>query len=95
MIFHLRSAGIDIWIAREAIPVGARWKDSIRQASDMLKDGSQAPGVPCDGISVGLGFTGKRVGNPTKVAPVGNPPPDPCTNPPADAGADTGADAQQ
>src|SRR5262249_53391567 len=40
-------------------------KDSIRQASDMLQDGTQAPGVPCTGISVGLGFTAKRVGNPT------------------------------
>lgn len=71
-------------------------KDSIRQASDMLADGSQAPGVACTGISVGLGFTAKRVANPTKTAKEGTTPPDPCTNPPAtDGGTDAGADAQQ
>jgi hypothetical protein len=71
-------------------------KDSIRQASDMLADGSQAAGVACTGISVGLGFTAKQVANPTKVAPESTPPPDPCTNPPAtDGGADAAADAQQ
>jgi hypothetical protein len=72
-------------------------KDSIRQASDMLADGSQAAGVACTGISVGLGFTGKRVANPTKTASEGTVPPDPCTtpDPPADGGTDAGADAQQ
>jgi hypothetical protein len=44
-------------------------KDSIRQASDMLADGSQAPGVACTGISIGLGFTAKRVANPTRTTP--------------------------
>jgi len=29
----------------------------IRQASDIMKDGTQDPGATCDGISVGLGFT--------------------------------------
>lgn len=60
-------------------------KDSIRQASDMLADGSQQPGAACTGISVGLGFSGKRVANPTKTAPEGTVPPDPCTTP-QDAG---------
>jgi hypothetical protein len=29
---------------------------SIRQASDILVDGTQDPTKPCDGISIGLGF---------------------------------------
>jgi hypothetical protein len=67
-------------------------KDSIRQASDMIADGSQAAGVACTGISVGLGFTAKRVANPTKPTSSTNEAPNPCTNPPA---GDAGADAQQ
>ena len=70
-------------------------KDSIRQASDMLADGSQKPGVGCTGISVGIGFTAKRVANPTKEAPEGTVPPDPCSAPPADAGTDSGNQQQQ
>jgi hypothetical protein len=70
-------------------------KDSIRQASDMLADGSQQPGVGCTGISVGIGFTAKRVANPTKEAPEGTVPPDPCAAPPADAGTDSGNQQQQ
>jgi hypothetical protein len=71
-------------------------KDSIRQASDMLADGSQAPGVACTGISVGLGFTGKRVGNPTKNVPEGEVPPNPCNNPGGtDAGTDSGNNQTQ
>lgn len=69
-------------------------KDSIRQASDMLADGSQASGGACTGISVGLGFTAKRVGNPTKTAPEGEIPANPCTAP-ADAGTqDSGQQPQ-
>lgn len=69
-------------------------KDSIRQASDMLADGSQQAGVACTGISVGIGFTAKRVGNPTKTAPEGTAPPDPCKTP-ADAGTDSGGGGDQ
>jgi hypothetical protein len=61
----------------------------ITQASDILKDGTNKSGVPCDGISVGLGFVGKKVHDPTKInnsdAAV---PPDPCTT--TDSGTDTG-----
>lgn len=53
--------------------------DSLRQASDMLADGTQDPSKPCDGISIGLGFTAKQVGNPTKTAPPSTPEDDPCT----------------
>jgi hypothetical protein len=53
-------------------------KQTIRQASDILKDGSNREGVPCDGISIGIGFTAKRVANPTKIAEDEEVPPDPC-----------------
>lgn len=56
-------------------------KNTIRQASDILIDGSNREGVACDGISVGLGFTAKRVGDPKTVAAEEPPPVDPCTNP--------------
>ncbi|MDI3291552.1 hypothetical protein [Polyangium sp. 15x6] len=49
----------------------------IRQASDIMKDGTQNPGAECDGISIGLGFNAKAV----QLGPVampGEPPPDPC-----------------
>jgi hypothetical protein len=49
----------------------------IRQAADIMLDGSQTPDQVCDGISIGLGFTMKRV----KLGGVGAsppPPPDPC-----------------
>jgi hypothetical protein len=53
--------------------------DQIRQASDIIKDGSNAAGAQCDGISIGLGFVGKKIANPTKIASDdGAVPPDPC-----------------
>jgi hypothetical protein len=51
--------------------------NQLRQASDIMKDGSQDPSKECDGISIGLGFNTKAV----KLGPVakpGAPPPDPC-----------------
>lgn len=52
----------------------------IRQTSDILSDGSNTAGKACDAISIGLGFTAKQIANPTKVATLGTPPPDPCTS---------------
>jgi hypothetical protein len=52
-------------------------KDSMRQASDILKDGTQDPNVECDGISVGIGFDATRVVV-GPVAPAPQPSPDPC-----------------
>ncbi|APR77142.1 Hypothetical protein A7982_02489 [Minicystis rosea] len=49
----------------------------IAQASDIMKDGSQAPGTPCDGISIGLGFDADIVQLGT-VADPAEPKPDPC-----------------
>jgi len=56
--------------------------NQIRQASDILKDGSQDPSRTCDGISVGLGFSAKQVQLGT-VAPASDPAPDPCEMAPA------------
>jgi hypothetical protein len=51
----------------------------FEQASDILVDGTQDPTKPCDGISVGLGFSASRVqlGATTTVPPA----PDPCVDP--------------
>lgn len=48
----------------------------IRQASDILKDGSQDPAMTCNGISIGLGFDADAAG----LGPVFDAPaaPDPC-----------------
>jgi hypothetical protein len=55
----------------------------VEQASDILQDGTNASGVPCDGISIGIGFTAALVANPTQVGVEPPPQPNPC-----DAGAD-------
>lgn len=55
----------------------ANWAEQIRQASDIMKDGTQDPTKTCDGISIGLGFDAKliQLGG---VAPAQPQPPDPC-----------------
>jgi hypothetical protein len=55
----------------------------MMQAQDILQNGTNASGVPCDGISIGLGFTAALVANPTQVGVDPPPQPDPC-----DAGRD-------
>ena len=55
----------------------------LAQAQDILQDGTNAPGVPCNAISIGLGFVAQLVANPTKVGVDPPVPPDPC-----DAGTD-------
>lgn len=64
-------------------------KQTIRQASDILEDGTNRVGVPCNAISIGLGFTGKRIGPPATIATDAPPPPDPCKAT-ADAGTGDG-----
>lgn len=59
----------------------------IRQASDIMADGSNGPGKSCNGISVGLGFESDEIGIPQKVGTLGDAGADPCTAP-ADAGTD-------
>jgi hypothetical protein len=51
--------------------------NQFRQASDIMKDGSQDPTKTCDGISIGLGFEAELVQLGAVAAPVG-PQPDPC-----------------
>jgi hypothetical protein len=48
-----------------AVQVGecGTWFDTfIRGAPDILVDGGNGPGVPCDAISIGLGFIAKQIG---------------------------------
>ncbi len=54
-------------------------EQQIRQASDILLDGTNHAGVTCDGISIGLGFEAVQLANPTKIddAPIVVPA-DPC-----------------
>jgi hypothetical protein len=58
--------------------LGGGINDWPRQANDILLDGTNPPGVPCNAISFAIGFHARRVANPTKVAPPLPPPPPPC-----------------
>lgn len=55
--------------------------NQLRQASDIMQDGSQDPTQQCDGISIGLRFSVKP-GKLGPVAPPAMPPPDPCVSVP-------------
>ena len=50
----------------------------LRQASDMLSDGTNRPGVTCDAVSIGLGFEADEVADAAQVAPDPAPLPNPC-----------------
>ena len=63
-------------------------KQTIRQASDILQDGTNGAGKNCDAISIGIGFTGKRIGDLKTEAKDAVPPPDPCAA--GDGGTDGG-----
>jgi hypothetical protein len=68
--------------------------EQISQAPDILRDGTNAPGLTCDAISIGIGFTARQVANPTKVAEAPPPTPDPCGEGSFDGGTgDAAADA--
>lgn len=54
--------------------------NQLRQASDILKDGTQDPSKTCDGISIGLGFSAKQV-KLGVVAPASEIKPSPCDAP--------------
>jgi hypothetical protein len=51
----------------------------VRSASDILKDGSNRPGVSCDGISIGLGFDAVQIGPAQTVGLAPLPAPNPCS----------------
>jgi hypothetical protein len=53
---------------------------TVHSMADILHDGTNASGVPCDAISIGLGFTAKRIANATMVGADTPVPADPCTN---------------
>jgi hypothetical protein len=53
--------------------------DQIRQASDVMANGTQDPNATCDAISIGLGFNVKPVLLGVVAAPA-DPQPDPCAN---------------
>jgi len=50
----------------------------VRQASDIMKDGTQDPDQVCNGISIGLGFTMKKV-QLGDIAPAAEPATNPCS----------------
>jgi hypothetical protein len=50
----------------------------IEQDSDIIHDGSNVMGTPCDAISIGLGFTADQIGEPKDVAVPPAPSPNPC-----------------
>jgi hypothetical protein len=52
--------------------------DQIRQAQDILQNGTNAQNVPCSAISIGLGFDAVLVHDPTQVVTAPPGPPDPC-----------------
>ncbi len=63
----------------------------IMQASDIIHDGTNKAGTPCDGISIGLGFTGVLVANPDKLdTSDAGASPDPCTTTTDGGTVDTG-----
>jgi hypothetical protein len=54
--------------------------NQLRQAADIMKDGTQNPALECDGISIGIGFEARAV----QLGPVASPEPpapDPCADP--------------
>ena len=52
----------------------------IRQASDILSNGTNAAGSDCNGISIGVGFTAAEIAPPKDVADLGAPTPDMCAD---------------
>jgi hypothetical protein len=60
--------------------------EQIEDSQDIRSDGTNPPGVACDAISIGLGFTADEIGPPTTLFHA-CPPSDPCF----DAGADADA----
>ena len=48
--------------------------DQIRQAQDIVHDGTNRSGVPCDGMSIGLAFHATPVANPTEDVELAPPP---------------------
>ncbi len=60
--------------------------NQFRQMADILHDGTNQAGFPCDGISFGVGFTARRIANPSRVSPP--PAPHDVCAPPPEGGPD-------
>jgi MYXO-CTERM domain-containing protein len=63
-------ASIDAIVGNYGICSGSNLtqvNDVILQAADIMDDGTNAPGVPCNGISVGIGFDADEIGQPQVV----------------------------
>jgi hypothetical protein len=56
------------------------FEEQIRQAGDIALDGTNTSGVLCGGISFGIGFTAKRVANPTAISSSVAAPPTGCAH---------------
>jgi hypothetical protein len=63
--------------------------NQLRQASDIMKDGTQSESATCDGISIGIGFNLKPI-QLGPIAPVAMPGPDPCAGTGGGGGSGTG-----
>ena len=50
----------------------------LRQTADIAGDQTSSAGVPCDAVSLGIGFTAKRIANPKRVKMVPAQQQDPC-----------------
>lgn len=61
--------------------------NQINEASDIMADGSNAPGATCNGISIGIGFDAAEIGPPSIVGALAPASPDPCAT---DAGTADG-----
>ena len=64
-----------------SLACGSAWQSiaqQITQAQDILLDGTNAPGQPCDGISIGIGFDGVQIGPVQTVAQAHGALPDLC-----------------
>jgi len=74
------AAAFDVSFCDPASPTLVSILNQIRQASDIMQDGTQDPTKECDGITIGLGFTMKATQF-GAVIPSPPPPPDPCGGP--------------
>ena len=52
--------------------------DGVLEAQDIGLDGTNLPGVPCTGISIGLGFIAEEIAAPTRIADPDAPARVPC-----------------
>ncbi len=71
------AAAFDVSFCDPQSPTLMSILNQMRQASDIMQDGTQDPSKECDGISIGIGFTMKSTQF-GAVVPAVPPPPDPC-----------------